>query len=214
MGEKIAKYFEDKVKSRDSYIEKLRLKNSAMRGRIQKVKVQLRQKEEMGEVLHQVDFEQLKIERDQDLEKIKELYEELVKYKLAAGNANQVLSTYKRKLNTCTQESEQLKEEMQQREDILEKLRAEFVVAEHDKDDANEITISLRQKLSDYKVPEVMDYVKQLASLEELQRIVGSWERKVEIAEMNLKANRSQWKRLQMQTQMKNPWNALSRSTL
>ena len=178
------------------------------------MKVQLRQKEEMGEVLHQVDFEQLKIERDQDLEKIKELYEELVKYKLAAGNANQVLSTYKRKLNTCTQESEQLKEEMQQREDILEKLRAEFVVAEHDKDDANEITISLRQKLSDYKVPEVMDYVKQLASLEELQRIVGSWERKVEIAEMNLKANRSQWKRLQMQTQMKNPWNALSRSTL
>ena len=214
MGEKIAKYFEDKVKNRDSYIEKLRLKNSAMRGRIQKVKVQLRQKEEMGEVLHQVDFDQLQIEHRQDMEKIMELYEELVKHKLAAGNANQVLSSYKKKLSRLTQESDQLKNELKQRNDILDKLNAEFSVAESDREEANEINITLKRKLSDFKVPEVMDYVKRIASLEELQRVVNSWERKVEIAEMNLRANRSQWKRLHMQTQLKNPWNALSRSTL
>ncbi|KAI6651718.1 hypothetical protein LOD99_4966 [Oopsacas minuta] len=214
MGEKIAKYFEDKVKNRDSYIEKLRLKNSAMRGRIQKVKVHLRQKEEMGEVLHQVDFDQLDIEHKQDMERIMELYEELVKYKLAAGNANQVLSSFKKKLNTLTNESDELKNGIQQRSDILDKLKAEFTVAERDREEANEINITLRQKLSYYRAPEVMDYVKRIASLEELQRVVGSWERKVEIAEMTLKANRSQWKRLLVQTQLKNPWNALSRSTL
>ena len=214
MAERIAKYFEDKVKNRDSYIEKLRLKNSAMRGRIQKLRVQLRQKEEMGDALHQVDFDQLQIEHRQDMEKIMELYEEMVKLKLAAGNANQVLNAYKKKLTILTKESDQLKSELQQRNDILEKIMAELSIAERDKEDASEVNQSLRQKLSDFNAPEVMDYVKRIASLEELQRVVSSWERKVEIAEMTLHASQSQWKRIHMRTQMKNPWNALSRSTL
>ena len=214
MAERIAKYFEDKVKNRDSYIEKLRLKNSSMRGRIQKLRVQLRQKEEMGDALHQVDFDQLQIEHKQDVEKIMELYEELVKLKLASGNANQVLNTYKKKLNVLNKESDQLNSELQQRKDILEKITAELSIAERDKEEASEVNQSLRQKLSDFNAPEVMDYVKRIASLEELQRIVCSWDRKVEIAEMTLRASQSQWKRIHMRTQLKNPWNALSRSTM
>ena len=41
-----------------------------------------------------------------------------------------------------------------------------------------------RQKLSDYKVPEVQDYVQKKASLMELRKTVKSWERKVEIAQV------------------------------
>ena len=49
----------------------------------------------MGEVLHEVDFNQLKIENQQYLEKIDERNQDLLRLKLMAGNTLQVLNTYK-----------------------------------------------------------------------------------------------------------------------
>lgn len=43
---------------------------------------------------------------------------------------------------------------------------------------------SLKEYLSDYQVPEVMEFVKEKANVTELHRIVKTWERKVEIAEV------------------------------
>ena len=56
---------------------------------------QLKAKEEAGEVRHEVDFEQLKIENKQFSEKFEEKNEELLKLKLSAGNTLQVLNSYK-----------------------------------------------------------------------------------------------------------------------
>ena len=53
------------------------------------------QKEEMGEVLHEVDFNQLKIENQQYIEKIDERNQDLLRLKLMAGNTLQVLNSYK-----------------------------------------------------------------------------------------------------------------------
>ena len=53
------------------------------------------QKEEMGEVLHEVDFNQLKIENQQYLEKIDEKNQDLLRLKLMDGNVQQILNTYK-----------------------------------------------------------------------------------------------------------------------
>ena len=55
-----------------------------------KLEMQIKQKEEMGEVLHEVDFNQLKIENQQYLEKIDEKNQELLRLKLMAGNTLQV----------------------------------------------------------------------------------------------------------------------------
>ena len=49
----------------------------------------------MGEVLHEVDFNQLKIENQQYLEKIDDRNKDLLRLKLMAGNVLQVLNTYK-----------------------------------------------------------------------------------------------------------------------
>jgi len=46
-------------------IEKLRLKNATLKTHIKKVEVQLKHKEEMGDVLHYIDFHQLQIENKQ-----------------------------------------------------------------------------------------------------------------------------------------------------
>ena len=55
----------------------------------------MRQKEEMGEVLHAIDFDQLKIENQQYLAKIEERNSELLKLKLSAGKTNQILNYFK-----------------------------------------------------------------------------------------------------------------------
>ena len=49
----------------------------------------------MGEILHEVDFQQLKIENTQYLEKIDEKNQDLLRLKLMAGNTLQVLAHFR-----------------------------------------------------------------------------------------------------------------------
>ena len=56
---------------------------------------QLKQKEEMGEVLHAIDFDQLQIENSQFLAKIDEKNAELAALKLKTAHILQKLNNYK-----------------------------------------------------------------------------------------------------------------------
>ena len=49
---------------------------------------------------------------------------------------------------------------------------------------AEKINRKLRTQLTDFRVPDVMEYVTEKADLYEIQRKVKNWERKVEIAEV------------------------------
>jgi len=80
---------------KDNMKDKLRLKNVSLKVQRKKMLLQLRQKEEVGEALHEVDFQQLKIENAQFLETIEAKNQELIQLKLASGNTLQVLNTYK-----------------------------------------------------------------------------------------------------------------------
>jgi len=71
-------------------VEKLTLKNSTYKSAIAKLEAQLVHKEEMGEVLHMVDFDQLKIENQQYLERIDAKNKELLQLKLSSGRTVQV----------------------------------------------------------------------------------------------------------------------------
>ena len=112
------------------------------------------QKEEAGEVRHEVDFEQLKIENKQFSERFEEKNQELLKLKLSAGNTMQVLNTFKvgwktawdsqqvwwtwtslpccmcavplqKKLHALSVESESLDSERDQRRELQERIEAE-----------------------------------------------------------------------------------------
>uniref|UniRef100_H2YDN7 Cilia- and flagella-associated protein 263 n=1 Tax=Ciona savignyi TaxID=51511 RepID=H2YDN7_CIOSA len=206
VAEKVIRYFEDKLKWRDTLIEKLRLKNSTLKVQKKKLQLQLKQKEEMGEVLHEVDFNQLKIENQQYLEKIDEKNQELLRLKLMAGNTLQVLNLYKKKLHTLTADAERLQTEIASREEMLLKFAAETVTVEEERLAAEKKNCQLRQRFADYKVPDVQEYVEKKANLIELQKVVKSWERKVEIAQMALKTHKKYWKQIWNQSQQQNVW--------
>ena len=50
ISERVSRYFEDKMRTREALIEKLRLKNSTLKVQKKKLQLQLKQKEELGEV--------------------------------------------------------------------------------------------------------------------------------------------------------------------
>ena len=81
---------EDRLRVKEVAVEKLKLKNMSIKAQIAKMEMQLQQKEEMGEVLHVIDFDQLKIENQQYLEKIEERNNELLRMKLSTGRTIQV----------------------------------------------------------------------------------------------------------------------------
>lgn len=170
ISERVTRYFEDKMRTRKALIEKLRLKNSTLKVQKKKLQLQLKQKEEMGEVLHEVDFKQLKIENNQYLEKIDERNQELLKLKHSSGNTLQVLNTFKKKLNNLTMESNRLKLEISQRNELLTKIDNETELVEKEREKAEKINGNLRRQLQDYIVPEVLDYVQVRADLYDLTK--------------------------------------------
>lgn len=196
LGEKVFKYFEDKQRLQDALMEKLRLKKSSLKVRRSKLQTQLKQKEEAGEVRHEVDFEQLKIENKQYNEKFEDKNQELLNLKLSAGNALQVLNVYKKRLHFITVESESIDNEMFQRNELMKKLEIETDQVVLEKDKAEDINTKTKKKLEDFKVPDVIDYMSERASLYELSKTLKAWERKVEISEMALRTYKQTWHRL------------------
>lgn len=203
--EKLFKYFDDHIKDRDTLIEKLKLKNSSMRKKKAKLINELREKEELGEVLHEVDFKQLKIENKQYIEKIDEKNEEMIKLKKMVGVVTQTLNYRKSQLNQYSKEYDTILTEIKTRQSILSKLtnETEIVEKEHAKEENK--NRKLRSQLENYKVPDITDYVGAEDLLYSLKKELKVWERKCEIAEMALKINKQTW--LQMKSQSTNGMN-------
>jgi hypothetical protein len=188
MAEKVVRYMEDKLRAKDAVIEKLRLKNSALKGLVQKVDAALRQKEEMGDVLHYIDFHQLQIENKQYVAKIEERNQELLKLKMTTGATVQALNSLKKRLSSLTQDTEQATAEIGARKELLERLRLDInrVGAEIVKEKRQGRRLAEAADKSD-DMPHVLDYVAQKAEMYELKAAIKDWSRKVEIAAISAK---------------------------
>ena len=78
------------MKNKDNTIEKLELKNHSLQTQRWKLSQRVAQKEEMSDMLHAVDFDQLKIENQQYLERVEEKNTELLQVKVTTGRTVQV----------------------------------------------------------------------------------------------------------------------------
>lgn len=192
MAEKVIRYMEEKLRGKDAMIEKLRLKNATLKNQMKKVEVQLRHKEEMGDVLHYIDFHQLQIENKQYMAKIDERNQELLKLKMTTGSTVQVLNSLKKKLSALMTETDWLRQEMQQRTDLLAKLRTDNKSVGAAIGQQARTKAGLKDEVEDSAdMPVIMDYVQQKADHYRLQKDVASWQRKVEIAEISAARNRT-----------------------
>lgn len=76
---------EEWLRSAEFTLEKMRLRTSTLFSQYNKVSSQLVLKEELGETLHAVDFEQLQIENQHFLKRIEEKNTHLLELKRTSG---------------------------------------------------------------------------------------------------------------------------------
>merc|ERR1712196_486705 len=95
---KIIKQFEETERAKDVEVENVRLKSIHLKTQLRKLEVRLKDKEQLAEGLHLIDFEQLKIENQTLNEKIEERNEELHRLRKKNTANVQVLTHIKEKL--------------------------------------------------------------------------------------------------------------------
>jgi hypothetical protein len=192
MAERVTKDFEDKLKQVDGIIEKLRLKNSTLKSQITKIEAQLMQKEEVGDVLHYIDFHQLQIENKQYVAKIEERNDELLSVKLLTGKTIQVLNEYKRRLSEKLDEEVWLRSEVSGKRTLLSKLDKEEDRVDKELRVEQRQRNRLRQQIEEASsMPDIEDYIGQKKEMYELQSTIDNWKKKVEIQEMAARKSRT-----------------------
>lgn len=74
--------------------------------------------------------------------------------------------------------------EIKIKQDNLSRLGEELRRVSEEKESALFTNSKLKQQLEEYRVPEVLEYVKLNASLNDIAKKITEWERKLDIAQM------------------------------
>eukprot|EP00775_Hariotina_reticulata_P003207 gene3207-3484_t len=190
-AEKVIKFYEDKIHVKEVLVEKLTLKNSTYKSAIAKLEAQLVHKEEMGEVLHMVDFDQLKIENQQYLERIDAKNKELLQLKLSTGRTVQVLNDVKGRLSALLAHGAQLRASIAAKQHELDGFDADFSRTSNQsaREAAAFKKLQVQEKETDQ--PQIMEYIKLKAQVADLQKEAAEWRRKVEVVAKTCKAGGS-----------------------
>lgn len=98
LSSKIVDQLESLEDKKQKEVISFRLENIKLRNKIKRYEQALRQKEELADGLHLIDFEQLKIENQTFNEKIEERNEDCLKLRKKITNIVQVLTHVKEKL--------------------------------------------------------------------------------------------------------------------
>ncbi|XP_069704876.1 cilia- and flagella-associated protein 263 [Periplaneta americana] len=200
-AEKFVRHMDEWLKRADSLVEKLRLRTSTLRSMLVRFNQLLEQKEELGEKLHPIDFEQLKIENKQLQECIEHKNRHLVELKKMAGNqitfsstgsCNLQLANQKKKMLEQMSDLSELQEEMANKNKQMRAMAREADTVEMEMNKAAACLDNVRTLMDNYSntVPDVMDYVHKKAELYEMRRALKVWTRRQKIQQTALIACR------------------------
>lgn len=181
-AEKVIKFLEDKIHDKEVMVEKLSLKNTTFKAAIAKLEAQVAHKEEMGEVLHLVDFDQLKIENQQYFERIDAKNKELLQLKLSTGKTVQLLNDVKGRLSSLMTEGAQLRSSISTKQRELDGFESDFHKTATQSAQAATSFKKLQAQQKDAEQPQIIEYIKLKAEVAELQKEAADWQHKLEVA--------------------------------
>ena len=85
--------------SQSAYVSKMRLRSQALKQQNRKLSMMLKQKEEIGDILKEIDFQQLKMENSERIEKIEERNKDFFRLKTNSTVTVHILNDYKVRLS-------------------------------------------------------------------------------------------------------------------
>jgi chromosome segregation ATPase len=192
IGEKVISWFESTIKDKETKRETLKLKKDSMSVKIKQTHARLEQKKDLGEKLQQVDYDQLQIDNEGFQDEIAKLSQELAKLQKTSSSVVSKLQEKRNELAQIEKECGQMQQSISQKQNAINKYEGETkdVIADHEKlASSNE---DIATKKSEYRVPDVTDYIEKKAKIYEQAKVIKDWERKVQLAEMNVKRLRKE----------------------
>jgi hypothetical protein len=147
LSESIVRQYEETIEAKDVEVSRARLKNIAYRNRLHAIEDSLKQKEELAEGLHLIDFEQLKIENQTLNEKIEERNEELSKLQRKTTTTVHILTHVKEKLQFVQQDNQRLRRELTELDEHLAASRDAVTKAKHARDAVKGTNSKLRDAM-------------------------------------------------------------------
>eukprot|EP00892_Ulva_mutabilis_P008330 jgi/Ulvmu1/586/UM001_0594.1 len=183
MSDKFIRFMEDRLKAKDNLIEKLELKNHSLQTQRWKLSQRVAQKEQMSDMLSAVDFDQLKIENQQYLERIEEKNTELLQVKLTTGRTIQALNNIKSELQQLVAEQTRLEKEKSERLAQQSSFESDYKTASEERDKTEQIVRRMRLEQQDTDQPKILDYIKIKHEVMECEAKKGDLQRKLDIAE-------------------------------
>lgn len=192
IAEKLLKFYDDTIKAKDAKIGKLRLKRDSMKSQIARTKARLKQKLELDEKLQQVDYDQLQIDNEGFQEEIKKLSQDVANLQKISSSVVSRLNQARTVLADEEKQCKQMQQSIEQKQKAIYKYAREAESVEDDHRKLKSSNEDIATKKSEFRVPDVSDYIDKKAKIYELSKVIRNWERKVQLAEMNVKRLRKE----------------------
>lgn len=203
-AERVCAHVAGRVKTKETQLDKLGSRQGTLQRQQAAAGHKAKQQAEIGALLHAIDLQQLEIENAQHLETIDERSRELLSLKVKVATATKVLTAAKKAIAEKDAEFRQISAEIAARASLIAKVDKEADGVNAERDGALEQNQKLQAQLSEFVVPSVLDYVKNKATLKQARAAVATWQRKVEVAEMDHSRYRQRWQAACQQTSLAN----------
>ncbi|KAG2440320.1 hypothetical protein HXX76_004427 [Chlamydomonas incerta] len=174
ISEKLLAQLEADDAAKEEEVQRVRLKNIHLTNQLRRIEQTLRQKEELAEGLHLIDFEQLKIENQSLNEKIEERNEELLKLKKKTTTTVQILTHVREKLQFIEKENAALDDALNQLEAELADKRDRLGRAKAERDTLRAKGRKIKESGSNITSPQLLDDIE--VQKEKREMVLGSIE--------------------------------------
>lgn len=186
-GDKVKRYYDDRNKTKDVMLEKLRLKNSTMKLEINKNEKKLSLLDEAGEVLHYIDFHQLQIENKQNIRKIEEKDVELEFVKSSTAKCVRILTEAKRDLTDAISSRDQMRKDVKSHGEHIEILIEESNKIRKYARDLEKRNKEIKRQLLDARPPpDVNEYISQRRMMYRVENDMKTWQKRVGLGKQGL----------------------------
>ena len=184
IAEKLIKYIEERIRLKDTIIQKNEENNEKLKKSINKEKLKIQKKEQANDDLQFIDFHQLQIENKKLVRDIDEKNKQLLSLKVNAGTNTQNLTHTKDELN---QEEKQLKSLIEQIDESTKNIETnEKMIGK-----VKKMTLAIERKNRKFKIqkyesdnlPSVSDYIDLKNEEASLLKKLSTLQRKIQIAQ-------------------------------
>ncbi|XP_018333332.1 coiled-coil domain-containing protein 113-like [Agrilus planipennis] len=208
-AERFIRFMEEWLRKADVTIGKMRLRTSTLKTQFRKVAHLISQKKYLGETVHAVDFDKIRIENTYLMEKIEQKTAHMLELKQINGEANLMLANFKKYLLKQMSELDKVKKEIMENERKIKDLETQGNLAEQEVEKQEEKLQKMMYITEHYKVPEVIQYVKKKAELLDLKKSYKTWIRKNKLEMYSLNQIIEKMKKLTGSKKQRQSWFSL-----